>query len=253
MPAPQPAPPPRVEPPAERIVQRADIVGLADAAADAAASGAQLPATATGLVGKRFELVLPFGCDGPTPEGSSASLQWRYDAAASALRIKAVPTAWAKAEWWQTPPDTVEAMEGFWIERPWSSSTACPAAPAISTAPGSDAFTLPGQTLGIVQLIGAGASRQLVRDGKPYEAVVRVAPDAVNLSQGLRLHLAGRIGGFPDGQPTRCVQSGGREQRPVCLVAAAIEKIEIRNPASGETLAVWEPTADARADVRPDE
>jgi hypothetical protein len=253
--SPPPAAPvvtPKVEAPPERTLQRQDLIGLGASAADAAASGAALPGEAIELAGKRFEIFLPFGCDGPAPEGSEAPLRWRYDDKASALRIHVSPTEWKTADWWQDPPKAVEAMEGFWIERPWSSRETCPATSAVSAAPGADPVTLPGQTLGVVQLISPDAPRQMLRGGKPYETVVRMAADAAPLGQGLRVRLAGRIGRFPDGQPVRCTQSGGREQRPVCLIAVTIEEVAFQDPATDKTLSVWQPAADAPSGNRTD-
>jgi hypothetical protein len=244
---------PRIEAPAERSVGRLDLIALGASAADAAASGAPLPETATELVGKRFEIALPFGCDGPTPAGSDAPLRWRYDEDASALRIHVEPSVWDKGEWWQKPPETVESMEGYWIERPWSSLETCPSSSPMSSAPNANPVTLPGQTLGLVQLLSPDAPRQMRRNGKPYEAVIRKAAEGAQLPQGLQLRLAGRVGRFPGGQPVRCLQPGGREQRPVCLIAVTFEEVAFQDPATRETLAVWQPTADTNSGDRIDE
>jgi hypothetical protein len=259
-PTPQPTPspaetvtPPKVEVPVERTVGRQDLIGLGASAADAAASGMPLPASAMELVGKRFDISLPFGCDGPAPDGSIAQLRWHYDEKASVLRIHVEPTVWMKTDWWTSPPEAVEAMEGFWVERPWSSLETCPSSPPLSSAPGADPITLPGQTLGLVQLLSPDAPRQMQREGKPYEAVIRKTAEAVSLRQGLQLRLHGRVGRFPDGQPVRCLQPGGREQRPVCLIAVTFEEVAFQDPATRETLSVWQPTADTNSGDRIDE
>jgi hypothetical protein len=184
---------------------------------------------------------------------SDAPLRWRYDEKAAALRIHVSPTVWMKEDWWEEEPRTVEAMEGFWIERPWSSRETCPSSAAVSAAPGADPVTLPGQTLGLVQLISRDAPRQMLREGKPYEAVVRKPADAAQVEQGLRIRLAGRVGRFPDRRPVRCTQPGGREQRPICLIAVTIDEVAIENPATRETLSVWQPTANAPSGDRTDD
>jgi hypothetical protein len=235
---------PKIEAPVERMLGRPDLISLGASAADAAASGQPLAAAATELVGKRFEIALPFGCEGPAPEGSPAPLRWRYDEKASALRIHVEPAVWETADWWRAAPETVEAMEGFWVERPWSSLETCPSSSPVSSAPGSDPVTLPGQTLGLVQLLSPDAPRQMHRNGKPYEAVIGKPAEAARLQQGLQVRLSGRVGRFPDGQPVRCLQSGGPEQRPVCLIAVTFDEVAFRDPASGETLSVWQPAAD---------
>jgi hypothetical protein len=247
-PAPTTPPPPTdAKAPVERILSRADLIALGNSAADSFASGQTLPAAADAIAGQRFELLLPFGCDGPAAEGSEAALQWRYDREASTLRVRVTPTSWDPAEWWQTPPSGLETLEGFWIARPWSSGETCSAGGAISTPTGTEPITFPGQTLGLAQIVTKETPRQLRRDGKPYESLTRVAPEALKLDTGLRVRLSGRIAEFPDGKTVRCTQSGGREQRPVCLVAATIEEVAIDNPATGEKLAVWSPTVGNRS------
>lgn len=252
---PRPAPTPSAEapPPVEEVLRRSDLIALGAAAADAAASGTELTATATAAVGKRFELIVPFGCDGSAPADSQLPMRWRYDADAQALRIHVAAARWPVAQWWQEPPAGLEAMEGFWIGRPWSSSETCPAASAVSAAPDATPVTLPGQTLGIVQLIRADTPRQMRRDDKPYEAVVRMTENVVAPGRGLHLRLTGRVDRFPDGRPVRCREAGGREQRPICLIAVSLEEVAFQNPGDGALLATWQPTADTPASGRPRE
>jgi hypothetical protein len=237
-----PAPEPSPTSGPEKLIGRAEIIGLGAAGADALASGTQLPQHLAALAGKRFELALPFGCDGSAPDGSSMPMRWRYDEAAGALRIHVAPVTWSPAEW-SRDPATLEAMEGFWIERPWSSAETCLKAGAVSAAPSTEPVTLPGQSLGVAQLITTNTARQLGREGKPYQAVVKI--DGKRPLSGLSLRLRGRIDRFPDGQPVRCRQPGGREQRPICLVAISLDTVGIHDPAKDETLALWQPTADA--------
>lgn len=242
-----------IEAPPERTLRRPDLIALGAAAADASASGAAISQDAAALAGRRFELDIPFGCDGPAPEGFDAPLRWRYDEEASALRLHVAPNVWDEADWWQEPPEAVEAMEGFWIEHPWTSRGTCPPAPMASAAAGTDPVTLPDRTLGVVQLISPDTPRQMRRDGKPYEAVIRMAADAVQFQRGLRVALKGRVGRFPDGQPARCALPDDYGQRPVCLIAVSVDEVAIRNPATGETLSVWLPTIDASGRVPGDQ
>lgn len=60
-------------------------------------------------------------------------MRWRYDEAAGALRIHVAPATWSTAEW-SRDSATLEAMEGFWIERPWSSAETCLNAGTVSGA-----------------------------------------------------------------------------------------------------------------------
>lgn len=249
--APGPVTPVSSEAPGSRILSRKDLIAFGNAAADAAASGPAPTLRLAEASGQRFELFLPFGCDGPAPEDSDAALRWRYDAAASALRVHVAPTSWPPEAWWQTPPPGVEAIEGFWIARPWSSRETCASGGSNSAPPGIEPITLPGQTLGVAQVVTAETSRQARRDGRPYEAVVQAAPETLRLEAGLRVRLRGRIASFPAGEVVRCAQPGGREQRPVCLIAVSLDEVAVENPATQETLAAWTPTVAGPAEHAP--
>src|SRR3546814_8885448 len=67
---------PKIEAP--RILSRADIIALGNRAADALTSGVPLPPDVINAAGRRYDVILPFGCDGPAPEESTAPLRWRY-------------------------------------------------------------------------------------------------------------------------------------------------------------------------------
>jgi len=241
--APPPAtPPPPVEP-VERtppVLARADIIKLADAAADASASGIPLPASVTGMVGRRFTLYMPFGCSGPAGEESHMPFRWRYDAARSTLRLQIASFRWQPEDWWpeETAPK-LEAIEGFWINRPWTSGETCPDGGAVASSANAEPVTLPGQTLAIAQFFSAGTSRQALRQGEPFEAVLRVPPEQLRTESGFRLRLTGRIDRVPGDGPVRCVQPAGIEQRPICVIAASLDELAIENPETGKTLATW--------------
>lgn len=236
---PAPAPSPITTDAARRVLNRADLIALAATAADAASAGRATPAEIISAEGRRFEVRLPFGCGGPAAKGSDAAMRWRYDENEGVLRVHVAPVVWAPEDWWTAPPPSVEAIEGFWIARPWSSSEACPAATGEASVAGAESVTLPGQTLAVAQVFVAGGARQGRRDGKPFETSARLAPDSFDGSRGLRVRLAGRIGGVPGGGPALCRQPGGAEQRPICVIAVAIDEVAIEHPVTGETLATW--------------
>lgn len=234
-PVPVAPPPPRIETP--RTVGRADIIGFADRAADALAAGAPLPDDVTAIAGRRFELVLPFGCSGAAPEGSTVSPRWSYDPDRQTLRIHAAPTAWDMGDWGAAaaPDGAPRRLEGFWVSRPWSSSEQCPQGHGQAAAVNGQPVTLPGQTLAVAEL----ATGERRRERRAYETVQRVPADRFDASQGFRLRLIGRIDRLPGGQPVQCVQPAGIEQRPICLVTVALDEIRIENPVGNETLATW--------------
>ena len=250
MPAPQPPapvvipPPPKIEAP--RLLGRADIIALGDRAADALTSGAPLPADVANAAGRRFEIMVPFGCDGPAPEGSTASLRWRYDADKQTLRIHAAPARWGADDWGiaqtgRAEPET--RFEGFWITRPWSSAERCPKGSGQAASANGQPVTLPGQTLALAEIL----QQEKRRGDRPYETVQRVTPERVSSAQGFRLRLSGRIERLPGGQSVQCIQPAGIEQRPICLVVASFDEIRIENPATNETLATWSMRPVARA------
>jgi hypothetical protein len=220
-------------------MDRADIIALADAAADAIAAGKPLPESVSTAVGRRFTLHLPFGCDGPAPENSRAALRWRYDADEGALRLHVAPVSWQAGDWWRhgDAPD-LEAIEGFWVTHPWTSSETCPAG-GSAAASGFEPVTLPGQTLAVAQFFSGGSSRQALRRGDPFESVLSVRPGELRAAQGFRVGLTGKIDRVPGDGPVRCIQPAGIEQRPICVVAVSLDEVAIENPATGDTLATW--------------
>lgn len=228
-------PPPAVEAP--RILGRGDIIALGNRAADALTSGAQLPEDVMGVAGRRFEILLPFGCDGPAPEGSTAPMRWRYDADERTLRIHVAPTRWQAADWGMRPADGADAnYKGFWISRPWSSAQQCPKTQGQGALSDVQPVTLPGETLALAQIPQNEEGRSAER---PYETVQRVPPDKLAAAQGFRLRVVGRIERLPGGSPVKCIQPAGIQQRPICLVAASFDEIRIENPVNDETLATW--------------
>ncbi len=227
-----PVPPPVVR----TIIGRAELLDLARLAADPQSEA--LDERLTDAVGKRFELRLPFGCDGPADQTSTAPMRWRYDAERRTLRVQATPTDWAAADWWrQSAPEGVASIEGFWIPRPWTASEACPQAPQAEGGPATPAE----QTLAIGQVFLTDGPRQARRDGQPYQITKRIADDRLDTSRGFHLRLSGRIAGMPGGAgPVRCHQPGGPDRRPVCLLGVVFDQVAIESAASGEVIATWD-------------
>lgn len=230
------------------VLGRADLIALAAAAADRIAGG-RPAAEALQAAGRRFEVRLPFGCGGPAAKGADGPMRWRYDSAAQALRFHVAPVTWTAADW-SADDSRVQAIEGFWITRPWTTSEACapqppPAQPAQVEAtysptaapkPTPTAVTQP--TLALGQMFVAEGPRRGRRNGQAYEAVVRVPQAELDTSQGFRLRISGRVAPGLGAGPVAC-RSAASDQRPVCLVTVIIDEVAIENPVSGETLAEW--------------
>jgi len=227
---------------------RAELIAAAGSAADAFAAGRPLPEGVTRLAGRDFEIRLAFGCPGG-PHADVGALGADYDEAAKALRVRAEPVRWSPEDWLPATEGAsdgalaVEDIEGFWISRPWTTSEACP-----SSSPAPTGVEAPPaaseQTLAIAQFFTSESSRVARRDGEAYQTVERVAPDALDISQGLRLRLRGRLAPAPGAGPVLCrAPSGGR---PVCMVSAVFDEVAVEKPATGATLATWDVSSQNR-------
>src|SRR3546814_9299231 len=103
-------------------LERGDLNALSQLAADAFASGEAVPKAVAEATGRRFELLLPFGCGGPSEAESSLPMQWRYDEAGGTLRVSVKPMMWSKTDWNLGDRADIDEADGFWITRPWSRS-----------------------------------------------------------------------------------------------------------------------------------
>src|SRR5690606_24284697 len=145
-----PPPAPKEQPVGTPVMGRGTLIQLVDIASDAAASGTPPPTQVSKAAGRRLELLPPFGCDGPAARERTAGLGWHYDSENATLRIRVFPTRWQPADWRLATTDKrAVGLEGFWVERPWSSAARCPATAARSGQVDSEPILLPGQTLAI--------------------------------------------------------------------------------------------------------
>lgn len=159
-PAAAPAPKPAPEPASSGVLGRTELIALAAAAADSAAAGSD-PGLEIGRAdGRRFELRLPFGC--------------------TARPARMQPPRCAGATIRKPGPSGSPSIRSSGPRRIGGPPTA-------PSASGPEPATLPGQTLALAQLFFAGGGRAGRRDGKPYEAVVRMAEDRLDTSAGFRV------------------------------------------------------------------
>lgn len=245
-PAPEPAAPAEI--PIETPVRPAalDRRGLLAAIGQAAsnyAAGAT-PETADALVGRQFDIRLAFGCEGaeaPPADGAGDGLaRWSWGPERETLRLSLTPGDWTRSaliagsgqeEW--------EAVEGFWVSRPWMSADGCPSIQGDPLASGPVAPS--PQTVGLAAVFEKGGSRLGRRNGRAYTHTIRQAGDAplVALDAGYRVRLEGRIVAFPDGRAIRC-RAANPNQRPVCVAATQLDRVAFETP-TGETLSEWRP------------
>lgn len=266
-----PAPPPTVV--LDSTLNRAALLAALTEAGTALADGQTRDAA---LTGRTVSVRLPFGCGGEAAvvsevgglprlvrnaDGSLALTVTPEDLGASAL----VPATREGAV------DKWEAVEGFWIARPWSGLDACPAsaalaapAPDLAPSPAQTAIKTPAEgktaeaktvddvtaapivqperTAGLAAVLETGGSRLGRRQGQAYVHVIRgekgVAPTPA--PGGYALRLEGRLTAFADGKAVHCVQKDA-EARPVCVAALRLDRLAFEDGATGALLSEWRP------------
>lgn len=261
VPAPEPKAPepkPAVSPLPDPPMTRAELLELAGLAASAEGSGRPPPAALALAAGRRFEVRIPFACGGPDFSVSR-------DAERKSIRLTARPVVWTEAPivaGLGTPPP-FEAVEGFWMLRPWVRDDSClrrdpalrAAAAAIdglSSVPSGaaqDAAPAPSEppaaapslerTVGLAMFHRPGGSRALRRGGRPYETVQSLDrnPDLVGAND-FQLLLVGRVGDLGQGRTVVC-RAAAPDRRPVCLVVVELERVAIVRPGLDQPIAEW--------------
>lgn len=262
--APAPAPPTVV---LDSTLNRAALLAALTEARTATADGRVRDAA---LSGRTVSVRLPFGCEGAAPaertqpglpalvRGDDGSLMLRVlpeDLATSGL----VVTAGADDA---APPSAWEAVEGFWIARPWSGLETCRPGETAPTArqpaqdaeaesrseadgvvsPAAQPSVQTERTSGLAAVFETGGSRLGRRQGQAYVHVIRgdkgVAPTPA--PGGYALRLEGRLTAFADGKAVHCVQKVA-ESRPVCVAALRLDRLAFEDGATGALLSEWRP------------
>lgn len=240
------APPPAtVVPTAVQPLTRGELVSASGQAASAYVSGGTTSETDP-LVGRPFAIRIPFGCRGPSLPTEGAALHglahWTWGQDRKTIQISLTPGDWTGSALTTSPgaqaaPHTWEAVEGFWVPRPWLASETCP---SLQADPLQTAETASSpQTVGIAAVFETGGSRIGRRNGRAYAFTVR-PPGEDTLApptQGYRLLLEGRVVGFPGGRAIRC-RAPSPDQRPVCVVAVQLDKVAFET-AQGVNLSEW--------------
>lgn len=238
-----PRPTPIREPAPPVRLSRADLI---DAVSEAASqyAGGEKPAASDPLVGRTFSIKIAFGCAGPVPalDGDSSGIAaWSWGDEGKTIVLNMTPGDWARSALIAGSADAPdwEAVEGFWVPRPWMMSDGCPKVQGdplqtanLSAAP---------QTVGLAAVFEAGGSRIGRRNGRAYTFTVRPSDNAPLKPpmQGYRLILEGRTASYPDGRAIRC-RAAGPNQRPVCVVATKLDRVAFEE-ADGKILSEWRP------------
>lgn len=272
----KPTQPASAPPPAPSVVQMAeappptppsalDRAGLLQALDLAASSYASGRATADDdFAGRRFVLRQAFGCQGSAPAATAGLAQWAWGRDRRSIEITLTPLDWSRAAIFRGADSRWEAVEGFWIARPWMRDPGCAAPPAVAalappsqtaesapvgrTAPPATKFddtsqptTAADQVAGIASVFEEGGSRLGRRDGKPFTFALR--PEAgtplIAPARGFRLVIEGRLTAFPTGRVIRC-HATSIDTRPVCFVAGEVDRVAFED-ADGKLLREWRP------------
>jgi len=238
-PAPQVTPAATPAPPPQPTLARQDLVEAAAQAASSYAGGEPVSADDP-LVGRPYSVRIPFGCTGPTPPGGQKAGvgHWQWSADGKTIQLGMQPADWKGSALIGEAgaSDTWEAIEGFWIPRPWLLSNGCP---AVKTDPLRNPDATSPQTLGLAAVFKAGGSRIGRRDGRAYRFTVRPerGTPLARPAEGYRLLLEGRVEAFPSNRAIEC-RASGPDQRPVCIVAARLDHVAFETP-DGSVLAEW--------------
>lgn len=234
-------------PTAEKPLDRGQLLLAVAQAASNAALGRTDVEGQLALDGKPFELRLRFGC----PTDQDGSRAWAYDEKRRKLSLRIEPEIAAR--------DTViqglgqqgyEAVEGFWVRRPWQLAADCSApveskVATTSAAAGAEPHSPataeplgPIPRIGLAQFYTAEESRTHRRDSRAY-AASKVLPEGSKPSdRGYDLVIKGRLRKLASGVVVAC-RNRGSSAPPDCVASALIDSVAILNPNGGETLAEW--------------
>jgi hypothetical protein len=217
---------------------RAEVLAALDAASSAYAAG--LREDRNDLAGRRFTIRQPFGCLGSVSSREDGLAHWSWEPRRQTIEISLRPADWTLAPDLADVVDHWEAIEGFWLARPWLRTEACPAARPRAATPqeAAERAAPEPQTAGLAAVFARGGSRLGRRDGRAFSSTIRDEPQTPPVG-GYRLVLEGRFTAFPGGRAIRC-HSRGPDNRPVCIAAAEVDRVAFED-AAGKLISEWRP------------
>ncbi len=244
------------------VLDRRGIIEALRLAASEHSSGRAAPAS-DALVDRSFALRIAFACPGSAPlpadgAGTAGLPHWSRTADGSAIRLTLSPADWIGAS---APVDVgdagvFDAVEGYWLPRPWQGFDDCPVArsgaaaappaspaavPAPSVAAAAPAATSEppaAQTMGLAAVYAQGSSRIGRRNGRPYASTIEIGTDGTAPPPGgYRLVLEGRVAAFPGGGAIAC-RGRGAERPPVCVIAVRLDRVAFES-GDGAALDEW--------------
>ncbi len=219
------------------------LLAVAETASDFAA-GVDDTERQRALDGQPFSFAIRF-CEGETEERVFRS---SFDEESRVLRTEVRPDVDASSPSIRSLGQAqFEAVEGFWIRRPWLLDAACPAGAPV--APAAEASKIQGaqdpepdagpapvpSSVGLAEFHQADSDRSTRRGTRPYEVTKRLPgterPGAVDLL------IEGRLRGLPGGKVIACTATSPATP-PTCIISVRIDGVSLRQP-GGEVLAQW--------------
>lgn len=254
-------------PVAEPPMDRAALLIQVAKAASASALGKDISNDLRKLDGKRFEVRIRFGCAPPAspPEvektakpaaqrQATGPFNVRFDEKDRTLRLRAAPDLTLNDRWIASVVDeSVEAVEGFWMYRPWLLTDGCPVIPAQLDSGASDGglasetndvaavrITAPDRKyrVGLAQFFTKTDPRTGRRDGRAYETTKILPDDKQPSRQGYNLVLSGRLRHLPSGQVIAC-RTESTNAPPQCVVSAEFDRVWVEEPETESLIAEW--------------
>ncbi len=239
--------------PAAESLGRAALLQAAARAASAAALGSDDGAAQKSLEGKVFELRIRFGCPGAAQPEAPGPFRIRFEPDSRTLRLSAAPHLTLEEPWIaKLAGEGVEAVEGFWMRRPWLLEPGCPPTPAPPPAPAPEEAApaeraqaeppaeppASGERVGIAQFFTDADSRTRRRDRRAYEATVTLPEGQQPSPQGYDLVLSGRLTELPGGRVIACNVTSA-DAPPDCVIAVQFDRVRFERPDTKEVLAEW--------------
>ena len=250
----EPVPEPVLPAAPGQLDRRALLLAVADAAS-AAGLGRDDSAKQRELDGKPFEVRIRFGCPAEAMPARPADgpFRIRFERDTRTLRIGATPDLQLDAGVLASMAGAeVEAVEGFWMYRPWLLADGCPRSAGQAATPlaeESDAKVPSGaaepparsgtvQRVGLAQFFTGSDSRTRRRHERPYELTEVLDEREVPSPNGYNLVLSGRLRTPPGGRVISCRPLAALAP-PECVVSAQFDRVRIEHPGTGSVLAEW--------------
>jgi hypothetical protein len=186
------------------------------------------------LVGRKFFVRLPFGCEPAqaAPGVLQGSVQ-TGELGSTTLTLR--PALWADLPLIQrlANPESIDSVEGFWIPRPWAATESCP--PPEMPAPSAIVTPPTAQTLGLARIFREGESRAQRHAEHPYQLTLKKGAT----TGPYRAVLEGHLAAFPDGNALAC-WAESPAHHPVCLFSISISRVAFETAENGEILGQWD-------------